>query len=236
MCGEHSVVPLALESSAGSSPHVRGAHLLDDARKKLAGIIPACAGSTNWTRLETSLTRDHPRMCGEHNAIAANSLNQSGSSPHVRGALRRQMANGREWGIIPACAGSTAAAAVRVVVGWDHPRMCGEHNVSFGITNFPQGSSPHVRGALVAKATEGVGYGIIPACAGSTISIRSRNGSRRDHPRMCGEHEVDLFEALCHQGSSPHVRGAQVRVLGDYLRRGIIPACAGSTPATSLFP
>ena len=31
------------------------------------------------------------------------------------------------------------------------------------------------------------------------------------------------------EGSSPHVRGAQRRILLDGLAHGIIPACAGST-------
>ena len=47
---------------------------------------------------------------------------------------------------------------------------------------------------------------------------------------MCGEHvEDESGETVC-EGSSPHVRGAPAvaRVVADH--RGIIPACAGSTP------
>ena len=50
---------------------------------------------------------------------------------------------------------------------------------------------------------------------------------------MCGEHVLGLEVAAAHEGSSPHVRGAQaVRSVSDY-RRGIIPACAGSTSSSA---
>ena len=55
----------------------------------------------------------------------------------------------------------------------------------------------------------------------------------RDHPRMCGEHGgVDAGDCA-EQGSSPHVRGALAQVVREFVRIGIIPACAGSTDATS---
>ena len=74
--------------------------------------------------------------------------------------------------------------------------------------------------------------GIIPACAGSTVALvvprsglagssphargaltstRQREPTSRDHPRMRGEHSVDP--------------------LPTEVERGIIPACAGSTPS-----
>ena len=51
----------------------------------------------------------------------------------------------------------------------------------------------------------------------------------RDHPRMCGEHGIDVCFIDEAQGSSPHVRGAQW--VGSHAKYGvgIIPACAGST-------
>ena len=72
---------------------------------------------------------------------------KSGSSPHVRGALRRR--NGRRIGIgiIPACAGSTRRPANQGQHARDHPRMCGEHMRAADPTGYAAGSSPHVRGA-----------------------------------------------------------------------------------------
>ena len=46
--------------------------------------------------------------------------------------------------------------------------MCGEHTDADSVSTSASGSSPHVRGALVAAAEYGDDNGIIPACAGST--------------------------------------------------------------------
>ena len=71
MCGEHQFVDGFPGGQKGSSPHVRGAPLLDLIVRAFRGIIPACAGST-WRRLCWFLSpRDHPRMCGEHTSKIA---------------------------------------------------------------------------------------------------------------------------------------------------------------------
>ena len=88
--------------------------------------------------------------------------------------------------------------------------MCGEHLPLISSHSWPQGSSPHVRGAPATYAPDAANYGIIPACAGSTC-IRQSASSRG-------------------WGSSPHVRGARPYIWGNDGTFGIIPACAGSTP------
>ena len=50
---------------------------------------------------------------------------------------------------------------------------------------------------------------------------------------MCGEHFTAPTIATTRPGSSPHVRGALLRLPARRGRRGIIPACAGSTPRPS---
>ena len=127
--------------------------------------------------------------------------------------------------------------------------MCGEHRSIVGIGVACQGSSPHVRGAPKLLETFAQTFGIIPACAGSTISGKAWTVDCRDHPRMCGEHlSFMAFSSLladhprmcgehnvqhgtiqCYEGSSPHVRGARRQAIEFPLRTGIIPACAGST-------
>ena len=127
--------------------------------------------------------------------------------------------------------------------------MCGEH--SFNIHQFAgeQGSSPHVRGARSGGSSVSLLMGIIPACAGSTKGAFGIQGRHWDHPRMCGEHALNGFDAsqfgdhprMCgehlsattlrhvKEGSSPHVRGALDLVRMPLRGLGIIPACAGST-------
>ena len=53
----------------------------------MGGIIPACAGNTKATTVETSLNGDHPRMRGEHQSGWYPNTETAGSSPHARGTL-----------------------------------------------------------------------------------------------------------------------------------------------------
>ena len=66
MCGEHLVAMALSATWPGSSPHVRGAHLVAIGQCPDLGIIPACAGSTSGTSCAVFVLGDHPRMCGEH--------------------------------------------------------------------------------------------------------------------------------------------------------------------------
>ena len=52
-----------------------------------------------------------------------------------------------------------------------------------------------------------------------------------DHPRVCGEHRVKAVVMSTKWGSSPRMRGTQVRGRSGILRHGIIPAYAGNTGA-----
>ena len=168
-------------------------------------------------------------MCGEHFIISARGLGKTGSSPHVRGALRPSATIGLGCGIIPACAGSTLFCHRFFGRFRDHPRMCGEHLPESAICGHSRGSSPHVRGAQNLLPIMQDLDGIIPACAGSTVSWRIRRPPCRDHPRMCGEHNRGSSFGQSHKGSSPHVRGARQACDDALQESGIIPACAGST-------
>ncbi len=170
MCGEHAQGQWAAEVRVGLSPHVRGAHRRQPQLRQRAGIIPACAGSTCWSRSTSRTVRDHPRMCGEHYGDSDFVNELEGSSPHVRGARFIKSATQDAVGIIPACAGSTVEQLFLTTVIGDHPRMCGEHTDLGKIVRVQWGSSPHVRGAPYRQAVFRHRAGIIPACAGSTAA------------------------------------------------------------------
>ena len=175
-------------------------------------------------------------MCGEHYVHRPQLDWDVGSSPHVRGARCFATVFLDGFGIIPACAGSTCPSRPSAATAGDHPRMCGEHRICCQSCKISTGSSPHVRGALVQDFLQGLSTGIIPACAGSTVSWRIRRPPCRDHPRMCGEHNRGSSFGQSHKGSSPHVRGARQSRSLINLSLGIIPACAGSTSETALHP
>ena len=97
--------------------------------------------------------------------------------------------------IIPACAGSTCDANGRPVRTADHPRMRGEHRADYLTRGVHWGSSPHARGAPLPRGNSRLRQGIIPACAGSTVSFVLTGGNGWDHPRMRGEHASYLGKA-----------------------------------------
>ena len=112
--------------------------------------------------------------------------------------------------------------------------MCGEHAASKRSPRRFRGSSPRVRGTRGLELRAARGRGIIPACAGNTCTTARTGATRRDHPRVCGEHSAGISATQKALGSSPRVRGT----LGRHSRvrdvRGIIPACAGNTGSHSL--
>ena len=113
--------------------------------------------------------------------------------------------------------------------------MCGEHDANKTSPARNAGSSPHVRGTHHAKQRQSGCEGIIPACAGNTSVFTVLVPSRRDHPRMCGEHVTPNPFANAVLGSSPHVRGTLPHSRGRTEHHGIIPACAGNTSLVRLF-
>ena len=229
MCGEHFTIGAMRLAFAGSSPHVRGTLYSVVGFPSLSGIIPACAGNTSWTWATRQWSRDHPRMCGEHQGYAVRPISHSGSSPHVRGTPHVPFGVEVHAGIIPACAGNTGCGCACSARSRDHPRMCGEHSRAAEAGETMPGSSPHVRGTPAAEGHGSGQPGIIPACAGNTWSRPSSRRTAGDHPRMCGEHTGDQYDCKPGKGSSPHVRGTLIGRGRGAAAAGIIPACAGNT-------
>ena len=148
----------------------------------------------------------------------------------MRGTPSRTRCEGRQSGIIPAYAGNTVPLRSIHSAYWDHPRICGEHLRGLHACMSEQGSSPHMRGTLLAHGVECAITGIIPAYAGNTFIPRSINIFSQDHPRICGEHIAKNLTTGEVKGSSPHMRGTRIRP-PEYARTlGIIPAYAGNTP------
>ena len=105
--GEHAYEDGGDTLMQGSSPHTRGAPLLDGSEPTDYGIIPAYAGSTRTARGAVHGVGDHPRIRGEHSYDVGEVCAWQGSSPHTRGALHARARDRRVPGIIPAYAGST---------------------------------------------------------------------------------------------------------------------------------
>ena len=97
------------------------------------------------------------------------------------------------------------------------------------------GSSPHTRGAPRRSGGRARRSRIIPAYAGSTVSLLVSHFRPSDHPRIRGEHNPCGHSPMRPWGSSPHTRGAPVRCLSRGCRKRIIPAYAGSTAVPLVY-
>ena len=206
--GEHVASTSKTRRGGGSSPHTRGAPCRRCSRRARWGIIPAYAGSTRQLHQLGHLLPDHPRIRGEHATNASSPIVTSGSSPHTRGAPYRRRHRRLSQRIIPAYAGSTQSLVYPKAFSWDHPRIRGEHVFLSLFVPMSSGSSPHTRGARVFLSLSVVPMGIIPAYAGSTVVLDIVPGLFEDHPRIRGEHGVQVLQEPQAVGSSPHTRGA----------------------------
>ena len=171
MRGEHLLDEGAATFWEGSSPHARGARHRDHMVVLHGGLIPACAGSTPQSYDCCWPHGAHPRMRGEHHAREDYQYVRTGSSPHARGAPGRDDVPPAHVGLIPACAGSTPTVGALHPAERAHPRMRGEHDAQSTAVTSPRGSSPHARGALMSIPAALTGFGLIPACAGSTMLL-----------------------------------------------------------------
>ena len=170
------------------------------------GIIPAYAGSTCVRGRVAGLSRDHPRIRGEHSPRHEKKLIPLVIIPAYAGSTcggcgRRS----RRGGIIPAYAGSTAGPPHQTAPFPDHPRIRGEHSAPARARARIAGSSPHTRGARQAPAQTRTPRWIIPAYAGSTTSSPPPAVGHGDHPRIRGEHLRGGAAVISAVGSSPRV-------------------------------
>ena len=166
---------------------MRGKVALPAKPPELFGITPACAGKSITPSGATNRNEDHPRVCGEKDRAHRHLHDALGSPPRVRGKGGRGAGIRTGAGITPACAGKRSNSAAMRSRSEDHPRVCGEKNPMQMIAQFRQGSPPRVRGKAAGWRQLHTGQRITPACAGKSVSYRSYQTSRQDHPRVCGE-------------------------------------------------
>ena len=232
--GEHSFRVWMVTVFPGSSPLTRGAPAHPQAHWRIAGLIPAHAGSTRRRHRQSIQGTAHPRSRGEHRDLSQGAQWLWGSSPLTRGAPAVFNAETLAAGLIPAHAGSTTSWRACSRVSGAHPRSRGEHSTPKRQSYPPDGSSPLTRGALLGCGAYGDSHGLIPAHAGSTGGIPDRRIFRRAHPRSRGEHSIPASPWNKTSGSSPLTRGARLNPPCDCCCAGLIPAHAGSTAKPTL--
>ena len=228
-CGEHCPGPPASMLGFGSSPRLRGTlgRILVFALGRR--FIPAPAGNTPTRSMSASMAAVHPRACGEHELRRWGGAPYGGSSPRLRGTLRRRKRREVARRFIPAPAGNTAAGVVTISTAAVHPRACGEHPRSFRSTMASSGSSPRLRGTPALVTMFGLDHRFIPAPAGNTSSVLFASTPAAVHPRACGEHRQGRGRIDPKAGSSPRLRGTRALQPEQHRRIRFIPAPAGNT-------
>ena len=170
----------------------------------------------------------HPRVCGEQLGLDVDLVQNTGSSPRVRGTERQVILRKLIRRFIPACAGNRASAIFTAARSTVHPRVCGEQTKSRTRSRRSCGSSPRVRGTDSPRSRSNNRSRFIPACAGNRPQFQSARQSRSVHPRVCGEQAVIQVIKAKRDGSSPRVRGTDCPLENKGSRPRFIPACAGN--------
>ena len=88
-CGENAGGLSRIESLTGSPPQVRGKRSMKNAPRPKPGITPAGAGKTGNQAVKLPQSLDHPRRCGENNAIAQQLYSNQRITPAGAGKTRR---------------------------------------------------------------------------------------------------------------------------------------------------
>ena len=228
-CGENSPLPLKVSINTGSPPQVRGKLPYPCRSILYAGITPAGAGKTICKPALDFFAGDHPRRCGENSEPAGKTIVNVGSPPQVRGKLNALDKIAPRDRITPAGAGKTLKYILLCPKWWDHPRRCGENKDPELLLMYILGSPPQVRGKHGTMDAKTLDRGITPAGAGKTHLLDQFHFYLRDHPRRCGENEMQVITARVSEGSPPQVRGKRRGYTYSLHQKRITPAGAGKT-------
>ena len=115
VCGEHRLASVLRSVWSGSSPRLRGTHLVVRGGVVDQRFIPASAGNTRMPSPRQTARTVHPRVCGEHLLLLFHDGLYVGSSPRLRGTLSPVLLIIPWLRFIPASAGNTSGASVIMV-------------------------------------------------------------------------------------------------------------------------
>ena len=171
----------------------------------------------------------HPRACGEQSPVAVPIWSGRGSSPRMRGTDLSGPNEPSHSRFIPAHAGNSPEGLRRAHGLSVHPRACGEQVVVIRLKRVRGGSSPRMRGTVHARRQVVSAHRFIPAHAGNRRGVITGHHASPVHPRACGEQGKYLSRAPAIGGSSPRMRGTDVRIADVAQFRRFIPAHAGNS-------
>ena len=212
MRGEDSVSIQAVNACYETPPRARGRHPIRVFKHAFFRNTPACAGKTVLRLLLMKPTRKHPRVRGEdiHRVVCYFSYGET--PPRARGRRVAPCAIPELIGNTPACAGKTSGSGRTSGSGQKHPRVRGEDII---VTGWPFTSSetpPRARGRRYCLRISFVAMRNTPACAGKTLSNRTRQEILKKHPRVRGEDNIKYDPVRKVGETPPRARGRLARL------------------------
>ena len=91
------------------------------------------------------------------------------------------------------------------------------------------GSPPRVWGLQAHDLRDFRRVGITPTCVGTTETRAYKPDRSKDHPHVCGDYLVPMYEPLKYSGSPPRVWGLHGESSESGNASGITPTCVGTT-------
>ena len=228
-CGEKTLRQARKRHRTGSPPRMRGKVRLYPSLSSMERITPAHAGKRRSLPSINSRSRDHPRACGEKKSGAKSAGGSSGSPPRMRGKACVPGPPQARTRITPAHAGKSLHAPGGTALGGDHPRACGEKDSTAEDPCSEPGSPPRMRGKGRIKIIRPNQIRITPAHAGKSTGAFQALKIIQDHPRACGEKQIQQSDNTSFLGSPPRMRGKVHHSGGFCFVQGITPAHAGKS-------
>ena len=170
-------------------------------------ITPAYAGKRDVTARSAGAAQDHPRVCGEKAEWFRANRYYEGSPPRMRGKVGLPPPFLSMRRITPAYAGKSPVRELLLIVSRDHPRVCGEKDFTPSPADFALGSPPRMRGKVRRERGPMRSRRITPAYAGKSPVRVADYRAGEDHPRVCGEKDLELSAETVGLGSPPRMRG-----------------------------
>ena len=152
-----------------------------------------------------------------------------GLSPRGRGKRHRIAGVSDSLGSIPAWAGETPHPCISTSAYEVYPRVGGGNGLGFANKPRKPGLSPRGRGKLAAQSEKPLNWRSIPAWAGETTSIGTREYRPEVYPRVGGGNGGLRWQTRAIGGLSPRGRGKLGYAIKQYLSTRSIPAWAGET-------
>ena len=193
-----------------TSPHTRGEPPQGNLAAYGVGNIPAYAGRTFCSYSISRIFWKHPRIRGENPVVNSAVGAARETSPHTRGERRNQKVCRVRRRNIPAYAGRTDKLLERSDLVRKHPRIRGENVAILAAHKKAKETSPHTRGEQAILPLLASSLRNIPAYAGRTNRMWSRQGRFEKHPRIRGENLTSISCWSVQTETSPHTRGEQV--------------------------